>query len=287
MRKQAESNANNVELKQLLNDILAYAFPEKSHPLEKLQQFYVEFQRKESKKDGDYQADFKRIRVFNLSRDSKSLILTALHDLSHHIEMTFFGETAHKERFYLYYHNLLITAVGMRIIRKEDLFYIHEKELEKLQKFHGLIRYWEVPEVAYKKGVYYIDVSEGYAYRETLKSWGYRYMALEEIWRGTFEEDTVWLEKGELIELGLSPKQIYVHQAADYQTRFIYYLVIRNAFDHRKALYKLGYRYGAYEFGERHWVKKIPAQKLEEEQEKVAGLMGVKVKVIKQKPVSK
>ncbi|MCD2208579.1 hypothetical protein [Listeria booriae] len=283
---QVTGNTSNIEMKNLLNDVLLYAFPKDSHPIEKLQQFYVEYQRKEGKKNGDYQADFHRIRIFNLSRDSRSILLSSLHDLAHHIEVTFYGETAHKERFYMYYHNLLVTAMGMNILNKSDLILLDEKEKEKLEKYHEMVRYWQIPKIAYKEDTFYLDVRNGYPFRKLLREWGYKYLPLEELWRGEFNKDSVWQEKAELIDYGVPEKEILVYHATDIQMSFVYYLVIRNAFDHRATLSKLGYRYGAYNLGKRNWVKKIPAHKLEEEKEKVEGLMGVAVKVLKELPKS-
>ncbi|EHO5110673.1 hypothetical protein KLP99_002903 [Listeria monocytogenes] len=284
----AELNGNNtnMEIKSLLNDVLEYAFPSSTHPLVKLQQFSVECQRKETKKDGDYNADIHRIRIFNLSRDSKEILLTALHDLSHHIEYTFYGESAHKDRFYMYYHNLLVTAVGMKLLLKIDLNLLAEKEQEKLEKIHGSFFYWKIPDLSYKENIFYLDVKNGYEFRETLKEWGYKYLSLEEVWRGEFNRDTVWEEKSELNEIGIDDKSIYVHHAVDFQTTFVYYLVIRNAYDHRLTLRKLGYRYGAFNVGKRNWVKKIDAKDLNEERAKVEGLMGVSLKVLKELPSS-
>ncbi|WP_270996114.1 hypothetical protein [Listeria seeligeri] len=282
----AEQNGNNsnLEIKTLLNDVLKYAFPDKSHPLEKLQQFYVECQRKEIKKDGDYQADYHRIRIFNLSRDSKEIILTALHDLSHHIEYVFYGESAHKDRFYTYYHNLLVTAVGMKVLGKLDLSLLAEKEKEKLEKIHGPIVYWKIPQISYKNNIFYLEVKDGYEFKDVLKDWGYKYFQLEEVWRGEFTSDTVWEEKAELNEIGVKDSNISVRNAVDFHASFVYYLVIRNAYDHRDILRKLGYKYGAYNVGKRNWVKKIPSSNLTEERAKVEGLMGVSLKILKNLP---
>ncbi|EQB9225674.1 hypothetical protein ACYYIK_002905 [Listeria monocytogenes] len=279
-----KGNYSNLEIKTILNDVLQYAFPSNTHPLEKLQQFFVEYQRKEAKNAGDYNADLHRIRIFNLSRDSKEILLTALHDLSHHIEYTFYGESAHRERFYTYYHNVLVTAVGMKLLAKMDLNLIGVKELEKLEKFHGPVVYWKIPEISYKDNIFYLDVKNGYEFRDVLKDWGYKYLSFEEVWRGEYNRDTVWEEKSELNELGIDDKSICVHHAVDFQTSFVYYLVIRNAYDHRLTLRKLGYKYGAYNVGKRNWVKKIDAKDLNEEREKVNGLMGVSLKVLKELP---
>ncbi|EGY4491820.1 hypothetical protein JSY98_002873 [Listeria monocytogenes] len=281
-----KGNYSNLEIKTILNDVLQYAFPSNTHPLEKLQQFFVEYQRKEAKNAGDYNADLHRIRIFNLSRDSKEILLTALHDLSHHIEYTFYGESAHRERFYTYYHNVLVTAVGMKLLAKMDLNLISVKELEKLEKFHGPVVYWKIPEISYKANIFYLDVKNGYEFRDVLKDWGYKYLSFEEVWRGEFNRDTVWEEKSELNELGIEDKSICVHHAVDFQTSFVYYLVIRNAYDHRLTLRKLGYKYGAYNVGKRNWVKKIDAKDLNEERAKVEGLMGVSLKVMKELPSS-
>ncbi|EAE9169147.1 hypothetical protein BU180_07975 [Listeria monocytogenes] len=279
-------NNTNMEIKTLLNDVLEYAFPSNTHPLEKLQRFSVECQRKEAKKDGDYNADLHRIRIFNLSRDSKEILLTALHDLSHHIEYTFYGESAHKERFYNYYHNVLVTAIGMKLLLKMDLSLLDMKERDKLEKVHGAIHYWEIPAITYKENSFYLDVKNGYEFRDTLKDWGYKYLSLEEVWRGEFTRDSVWEEKSELNELGIDDESILVHHAVDFQTTFVYYLVIRNAYDHRLTLRKLGYRHGAFNVGKRNWVKKIDAKDLNEERAKVEGLMGVSLKVLKELPSS-
>ncbi|WP_088816452.1 hypothetical protein [Listeria goaensis] len=279
-------NASNIEMHQLLTAILENAFPGQTHPIEKLCQFYVEFHRKEGTKDGDYQADYKKIRINNLSREANQILITALHDLAHHIEMTFFGETAHKERFYSYYHNLLVTAMGMKLLNLFDIRNMEEKQLEKLQKNHGLLGYWKIPQFTYKKGQFYIDVSRGWSNRETLKCWGYRYLPLEEIWRAEFHESVVWHEKAELVESGVLEKNIMVYPANQFEFSAMYYLVIRNAFDHRQVLTQLGYRYGRWNVGKRNWIKKIPAHQLECELEKVAGLMGVKVNVLKEMPSS-
>ncbi|MBC1318427.1 hypothetical protein [Listeria booriae] len=276
-------NTSNIHLRGMLLDVLELAFPPEEIGTDKLSQFYLELHQKEmAKKHGDYNLDTHLIRLFNLSRPYKHIIISGLHELAHHIEATLHGETKHQERFYGYLHQLMLTAMSMEIITKMDA--IDEQanpDLDKLEKFFGKIAYWQFNKIPYKQNKCHIRILRAYEWRDILKGFGYSYLTLEQVWMKEFEIANQQVEVDALMALGIPKNNIVIQSATEIEADFFYYLVIRNAYDHREYLRSIGYRYGGYGKGDRNWVKKIMARDLAAEKELVANLMGVAAKVMR------
>ncbi|MBC1228804.1 hypothetical protein, partial [Listeria booriae] len=222
-------NTSNVQLRGILLDVLEIAFPPEDVGTDKLSQFYLELHPKEmAKRHGDYNIDTHLIRLFNLSRPYKRIIMTGLHEVAHHIESTLHGESKHQKRFYGYLQQLLITAMSMEIFTKKDLVEDQTNpDPEKLEKFFGKIAYWKVNKIPYKQTKCHIRILNAYEWRDILKGFGYQYLTLEQIWMKEIELVDKELEADALMALGIPKNNIVIQSATEIEADFFYYLVIR------------------------------------------------------------
>ncbi|KGL46352.1 hypothetical protein EP56_01815 [Listeriaceae bacterium FSL A5-0209] len=274
------ADPTSLRLRTLLIEIINNTFDVAVVPMDKFHQFYVECHRKEGNKDGDYSVDIHRIRIYNLSREPQAILVSALHDVAHHLEAVYEGKTSHSAFFYQMYQQLLCTAIGMRVLPKTILYELDGKTQEKLQK-EVMYRYWEIPSIPYQEGLFTIEILRGYEQRDFLKENGYEYFPMEEIWRQTLSQDEVAEERTYLQESGITDQSIQIWPANEWSMAAKYTLIIRNAFDHKAYLQKIGYQYGAYDTGKRNWAKKIFANQLQEEREKLFGLLGINLQIQK------
>lgn len=281
MESNKKQTTSTLFLRNTLLDVLERAFPSADIGTEKGTHFFLEIHPKESAtKHGVYYSDSHLIRLFNLSRPYRHIFITTLHELTHHLENILHGITDHKQRFYTYFHQFLITAMGMGLLEKNDLLTLQDTaDLKRLQKQFGNVYSWKIDVIPYKENRLMARIANGYEWRDLLRTFGYSYLALEQIWQREIVADNQLTELAALKAIGIPHDQIVFIACKHVEQDFYYYLVIRNAFEHKEVLKKLGYGYGAYGKGDRNWVKKIKAKHLLVEKEKVSHLLGVHVKV--------
>ena len=176
-----------LKLKYILNDMVEYAYKDDPR-LPQYKKFYVEYLKKRLKtKLGDYRWEGHHIRVFTEGVEDVQIMLTSIHELSHHIDYVQRKESHHDKRFYAIYRRLLYAALDMRIIDKYEYMGIVKttsdasKVMKMLQAYHP--RYTD-----YKKNMIRIVVSRAYEIKEDLKKEGYSYNAYKKTWEKELTE---------------------------------------------------------------------------------------------------
>ena len=108
------------QLKKMLNDLVEYTFKDDPR-LKAYKSFTIEILDKNFKsKLGDYRGDTRHIRIMNTYRDENKLIVTAVHELAHHVNHMQGNEDIHGKGFYANYEKLLHGALDMKLITKSE-----------------------------------------------------------------------------------------------------------------------------------------------------------------------
>ncbi len=260
----------------VLNDIAKMTFPEV-----KIRKFYVKIEDRELKtKHGDYEWNrvegTHTIRTFNLSRKSKVIVKTSVHELAHHVEVCMYEDTGHSKRFYEIYKRLLEVSVKMGILTYEDIRSV--RDIKILEKHCGAIEVQFDPSMEYKKDKINIKVFNSYSIKDILSSRGYKYSGMEQAWCKEIDKNTLDEEK-EYLSTIIDSDNIKVYRGHELAIEARYYVIVGNSYNYKEILKDNGYIYKGYNQKGNVWVKKIRANQLDKEKELLSTMQGIEVKV--------
>ncbi|MGP9043210.1 hypothetical protein [Cytobacillus kochii] len=247
--------------------------------VKKFTKFYINIIQKEMKTvHGRYYPEKKLIEVFNMSRPDSHIVITTLHEVAHHIDYCLRGTSDHQLEFYTVFKHLLMAAMGMGIIKKEDLDTSKDNQDKvRLIKHFGEIEEWEITQVNYKPKEHVIRVKNSYHIREQLSSRGYKYSKEYQAWeivRNNIEEEMEFL-------LNLTSKndiEIYESKMLSFDT--FYYICASDCYSYKDQLKKEGYIWKGYGLKRKSWNKKVSSKDLERELKKVNNFSGINIKVV-------
>ncbi|AVD54537.1 hypothetical protein BEH_24550 (plasmid) [Priestia filamentosa] len=268
---------------QTLCDVVKKAYPVEQYPNNAFTKFFVDIKVKEMKTiHGRYYPKTKKIEIFNLSRPNGHIIATSLHETAHHIDHCLRQKSDHTKAFYDVFYQLLVTAMGMGLVTKEDILTEDDSaDKDRLEKHFGPIEEWDISIQDYKKNRHVVKVYQSFSIKDKLKNQGYKYSSLEQAWTREINEDEVEEEKNTVAQW-IDEKCIVVEQANTMKIESYYYLCVSNCYDHRDYLRENGFRWNGYGV-KKAWVKKIPTQSLEKEEARLLHLTNIKVKVATKK----
>lgn len=174
-------NWTNIRVKKLLNDIVDHAYP--NDPKSRLLKgFYIEiFDDKLKTFHGDYNLETRSIRICNLYRNDTMLVVTAIHELAHHVDYIRRGLTNHDDHFYAVFKVLLYAGLDMRLFSKEKYLQTrrdakdYNKVVRILERYHG-------KDSQYKKDIVVVSVQNGYDIRSQLKGNGFSFNGKDKSW---------------------------------------------------------------------------------------------------------
>lgn len=233
----------------------------------KIPPFKVEVHAKEMRsRHGDYTASTRTIRIFNLSRDTQFIVTTAIHELSHHVDLALHGHTGHDRNFYECLRDLLAGA-----IRKGYVNYHVARKVTDARDLSMLERYFGDVLTSYRAldtsdGTYLIKAFKAFAVKDKLRERGYRWSDLEVAW--CKEVPSEQLEEEKLSLAGLLPaEQISVAKTTEAAIEAVYHVIVLQGFAFRDQLKGRGYLFEGYGYKNKAWVRRIPAQQLAEEKQ--------------------
>lgn len=248
----------NKKIHEILTEIAFKAYPDVKHV-----KFYLDIENKEMRSfHGDWTLPSNRgyatIRIFNLSRGTKDIIKTSIHELAHNTEYSIYKKTGHSKRFYEVYKKLLTTAIHMNLFSLNDMEDVDSKhDLDMLIKHHGPITLDESKVDAYKGDIAIVKIKNSYDIKEQLKELGYNYNALEKCW-------SIEISKAELnshlVKIkALTPESnIIVTDYSDLKIDTYGYLIVSGStYDIKDDLKSTGFIFNGYNIGTNAWVKKI------------------------------
>lgn len=189
------------ELKKILNALIDYAYPD--DPLNwRYKQFRIEFHHGEAlkSKHGDYHSQTHVIRIFNMYRDTASLMITVLHELAHHIDHCRSGSGGHQQKFYIAYAELLYAAFDQGLVSPEAIDHGAHKDSRDHSKLEKIIREYHPKGEKRTEQMLRLLASPGYERKDLVKERSYRFNPASKTWEKDFtekeaEEEKRWLKE--------------------------------------------------------------------------------------------
>lgn len=199
-----------IEYKQLLNDIIDVVYGnDRRIPQYKHFKIYLNNERR---KDclGIYKPADSSVTIFYTSDTPRSdILVTLIHEVSHHIEYKRTGQSGHQASFYEIHKKLLFAAFDMNVLKPEDVIQSERSIAQNNNKLSRMIeKEYEPHPIAYKTNSFAIRVYDAYEHKDVLKGRGYKYYATDQSWGKTFPENCN--EIAELISLGIPMQSIRV-----------------------------------------------------------------------------
>ncbi len=270
----------NKKIHEILTEIALKTYPDAKHV-----KFYLDIENKEMRSfHGDWTLPSNRgyatIRIFNLSRGTKDIIKTSIHELAHNTEYSIYKKTGHSKRFYEVYKNLLTTAIHMNLFSLNDMDDVDSKhDLDMLVKHHGPITLDESKVDAYKGDVAIVKIKNSFDIKDQLKELGYNYNSLEKCWN-------IEILKSELnshlvkIKALTAESNIIVTDYSDLKIDTYGYLIVTGStYDIKDNLKSSGFIFNGFNIGANAWVKKILMKDKESEINKLKKYSSIQIAI--------
>lgn len=199
-----------LQVKNILCDLVDYAYDDNNPKKDLYKKFYIEVSEQNKKSfHGDYDIKTHHIRIFNTYRDDASIIVTTIHELTHHIDNCNRGTSDHSKEFYTIFEHLLKTGLNMGLFSKEQ-FFAATADASDSKKVRKMIEDYEPVPIAYKKDVLIVRVRNCFDIKEQLKARGYHFNSIEKSWEletSEVENEKKFLDNVEIdIEYEVSDK---------------------------------------------------------------------------------
>ncbi len=239
----------NVKIKKILEDIIDYAYPN-SDMRNKYKSFYFRISDKNvASYAGMYHQSGHLIEIVGLDRDGKHIVITCIHELSHHIDYINRHTSDHGKEFYEIYRRLLYTALNMRIFKPEDATMEDVADHNKIRK---MIDDWRPSFINYKTDMSVIEIRNCFEVKDVLKNRGYSYNSLNKAWCLEIADVNTEIEKDWLMSLGLKDSDIAVKDASDVDIEARLKIIVtgKGTYTHKDYLKENGFKYS-----DKKWVK--------------------------------
>lgn len=162
-------------------------FPQTAEGKRRIMEFDVSLtsQRMKSKL-GDYRpkhgAALPRITIFDVEGETwKNVLITAIHELSHHIDTIARGSSAHDDTFYAIHKHLLFTCFDMGILNKSDVTERESRSRNK-NKLGAMMEEYASDKLVYREDMMQVRVYDAYEARETLKEMRFSWNPIDAAW---------------------------------------------------------------------------------------------------------
>ena len=175
-------------VKSVLYDLIDYCYKEKvaANTLNYYKDFYIEFYAKVySSFLGDYRRTDGRIRIMRVgSATNDSLIITLVHELSHHIDTINRGRSNHDKNFYKIHVELLIGAFDMNLISYESFMQCNTTAAnnKKIKKLVQKENYVSKNINNYHSNELWVIVPNAYSEKEFFKTNEFKFNSFSKYW---------------------------------------------------------------------------------------------------------
>lgn len=259
-----------IKLKRQLNDIIDVAYGEiRPDDIPKFKRFRIYCTDAEMRSRlGDCYNNkanmSSEIRIFATGTEGyKEIIITCIHELSHHIDFIIRGDSNHDHNFYEIHKKLLYAAFDMGILTVNDVRF-SESRARNRDKLARMMSDYVPHPVAYKQDKAQIYAYNCFAIKDTLKSRGYAWNGLDKAWTIEIPSDTTEEEKAFLAALGVSEEDIKVISGGAVAVRLRKNVKLYNVpFEKNAVVKSLGY---SWDKKEKVWAKKIPGNDISDDE---------------------
>lgn len=282
---------NNLKfkLKQISDFIIEETFSNVGQAkLNRYKNFYLKLTEKEYKsRTGCYNMHTKTVEISSVNKVYFcNLLITLLHEITHHIEFCDTKNTGHSNNFYKIHTKLIFTAIDTGLLTYEDAIKLSETSLSRNKnKLANMINNY-IPNKNKKKIAEYCDISfiEEYnklspinevlkvcctqQYNKMFKERKYSWSDEEKVWYKTFYKKPDYnMEVNFLSENNFLCFRIH---GISYFTNEVYFIIKGNSYKYKEQLKELGYRYYNKE-----WRKRVSTYTYKHEISKLRSFYGI------------
>lgn len=235
-------------------------------------EFYVELEARElESRHGKYDGKNKVMTINNISRDNECILVTAIHELAHHVEYTVRGKVVHDDQFYKILKELLESAVMLGYLNYEKVRNIPDTTtISMMERKYGpvRVRYDETLDVNRDWRTVY--VYNGYSIKEILKEKNYMFSSMEGIWEKDLRREEAETDLQEF--LTVDPElEVQIKRVTDLSFDPLYQITLSGqTYPYKDELKKRGYIYG-----DKRWKKRVRKETIKEERSFIDSLSGV------------
>ena len=213
------------------------------------------------------------------------IIITFLHELSHHIETVDTGNSGHQSAFYDIHMKLLKCAIDLGILKVEHITNNETSNAGNKNKLKKLLGDYKrtpiyidsikvsflnkLPEIVEKKQT--LKVKSLPEDKQIFKDNKYRWDATENVWTKTvnnvveYNREVAFLTKNGFMNIRIDK--------SSYFTKNVLVCILGNTYEHKDTISQLGYRYK-----DGSWSKYVKVKYIELEVAKLRKLKGIRIK---------
>ena len=224
-----------------------------------------------------------KIRILKVQRATyRAILLTTIHEVSHHIAHTLFREQGHKSKFYQIHLDLLFAAFDMGLLTKQEVIKSGStsKVLNEIIIQRKMLDKYVPNPVNYKQDVVQIFVYHSKAHYEQMISQGYQWNSVDDSWHLETTESCLDEEKDYLQMIGIRPEDIKVVNSAQVVSRLrktVCLYNVPNSF--QSVMQSLGYE-SQLSGRTLYWQKYIDGDALpENEHAALKNIAGIRIKI--------
>lgn len=282
--KQDAYSALAYRYKRQMNDIVFYAYKGSPH-MKEYQDFRIECYAKEMKSRlGDCRhskTGQSLIRIYFMESENwENVLVTLIHEVSHHIDFKIRGYSAHDKPYYEIHKKLLVTALDMGIVSFEGIQKFWNSNAQNARKLAGLMRDYTPHPIPYKVDLCTIFVYNAFSVKELLKEREYRWNGTDQSWFREMGTDEALEEKEFLLGIGVPEGDIAISEMKGVvNRRKAEVLLYGVSYEKRDEVKNLGYR---WDKEKRIWHKRIDGEDISAEERKtIFAIGGVRIQVLR------
>lgn len=236
--------ALNIKIRNVLLDIIQYTYAGKvdEHLYERYRKFYLICDSKQVKTyAGQYDFRDKSITIVGLTRNPKHIVVTTIHELSHHIDYCNRGTSDHSTEFYKEYEKMLHTALNMCVFQPEDVTSI--EDVTDGRKVAKMIANWQPKYISYKNNEKTIKVFNCYEQKDKLKERDYHWQSADKSWEKVIDAGLVENEISYL-KTFIKEENIKISDACELEIKISGYIIAgKGSYEHKENLKAEGFFY--------------------------------------------
>lgn len=153
-----------------------------------------------------------KIKIYKIKRASPiAILITAIHEVSHHVAYALFRAQGHSSKFYKVHLELLFAAFDMGLLSPDDV--VHGATGRLLQDVvirRDQLNTYKPNPVPYKQNMAQIFVFNAGIYSDDLKARGYQWNDVDDAWYTEHALQNIQDEERELTMLGISAENIQI-----------------------------------------------------------------------------
>lgn len=256
----------NIYIRNRLLEVLKEAYPEL---YENYRKFIIETSTKESKKTSKYVFHDRKIVLNSLSRTPEDIFISALLELSRHIDIINRNETHDDKEYFIIVKKLLTSAINLNMIVVESLNkYSDIIFKKKMLSFTHKFEYWTF-DIKVNPKYIYIYVFEGFMIKNILKTNGYHYDPQQAAWIKKVPKHLA-MEENEFTDHYKSQAVFEIIGDNSFYIRPVYLIKLKTYSIKDKELLKaLDYR---YDVNKKYWTKIISAEDYNQEMKNIENI---------------